>query len=81
VDDHRVAERDVLDGCRDVQIGEAAQQGGVGDLQLDAGRLLTEALVHAVAEGEVVVRAALDVEGVRLVERLRVAVVRVRCRR
>jgi hypothetical protein len=67
-----------------VQVGETPQQRGVGDLQLEAGRLLSEALVDAVTEGDVVVRAALDVEGVRCAEHLRVAatsVSAIRCRR
>ena len=50
VDDHLVAEGDVLDGDVDAQLGEPPQQRRVGDLQLDAGQLLSEALVDAVTE-------------------------------
>ena len=53
---------------------EAAQQSLEAGAHLDAGQLLAEALVDAVAEGQVTAGLAVDVQGVGVLEALRVAV-------
>src|SRR5262249_30428512 len=56
-----------LDGLRfERQVVEAADELADGDLGLDAGEVRAEAVVRTTAEGEVVVRLALDVEAVRI---------------
>lgn len=53
----------------DFQGGDAAEEGGEGDLQFRSGEVLAEALVDAVAEGDVVPVAAVDVEAFGLGKR------------
>ena len=48
------------------QVGEPAGQFGQRDAQFYPGQRLADALVDAEAEGQVLLRAALDVEGIRL---------------
>ena len=56
------------------QVREPAGQLGQRDAQLDPGQRLADALVDAEAEGHVLLRATLDIEGIRLAEDARVVV-------
>lgn len=55
--------------CRD-----PPEERAVGDLQLEAGERLAQALVHSVPEGEMVAGGAVDVQGISVRERGRIAV-------
>jgi hypothetical protein len=47
-----------------LQRRETTQQSVEGDAHFDAGQLLAEALVNAVAEGQLAAGVAVDVQGV-----------------
>src|SRR3546814_587977 len=63
------------DGTRQLEVGQPLDELAHGRLDLGAGEAGAEAVVHpAPAEGDVVVGGAADVEGVRVVEDILVAV-------
>ena len=68
------AQVDLLGRYGQAQGGEAGDQRGERDPHLDAGELLAQALVDAVAEGQVPGGLPVDVERVGVGEALRVAV-------
>src|SRR5918992_2146718 len=53
VDDGVLLERDLLHRYGDLQVGKPAEECGQDDLEFGAGQGLAEALVDAVAEGQV----------------------------
>jgi hypothetical protein len=63
-----VLEADLLERHREPEAGQPAEQGGIDDLQLVSRQGLSQALVDAVAEGQVVGRVARKVEPVGIGE-------------
>src|SRR6185436_7164487 len=59
---------------REAQVGQAAEQGGEGDLALQAGERGAEAVVRAVTEREMALGTAPEVERLRALEVRRIAV-------
>src|SRR5918999_6376748 len=59
---HVLAERDLFDRYREPQRGNAVAQCRQRDLELGAGQEAADAHVHALAEGEVAARVAVQVE-------------------
>src|SRR5262245_26270947 len=74
VDLHIVLEADRLERRRQPEPGQPAEEGGIDHLQLVARQRLAEALVDAVAEGEVFGRVAREIELVGLGEHALVAI-------
>jgi hypothetical protein len=74
VDIHVGPESHLAGGDGELEGREATQQAGESGAHLDAGQLLAQALMDAVAEGPVTAGRAVDVQGVGVAESLRIAV-------
>jgi hypothetical protein len=73
-DEHVTAQRDVLRWNRQAQAGQSAKQLGETDGHFHSGKLLAQALVHAVTKSQMRPACSGDVEAPRIVPVLRIAV-------
>lgn len=74
VDIHVGLESHFTRGDGEFEGRQATQQTGAAGTHLDACRLRPETLVDAVAEAELTVGLAADVQGIRVLEAMRVTV-------